>query len=778
MKRSASLLVLTLSSFAGIAALVGCSGNFKAFPDTTTPVSPGAIQGSVFGGHAPIVGAHVYVLEAGQTGYSSAAVSKLTTGDGIDSIGTYVLTNATGNFNITGDYTCDYSTGFGGQPVYLAAAGGSVDQSLVENFTSSTAVGTGATSRIPPFTLTFYANNLLYTGQTVRFSGLTGYYASLNSTTQTVTASTPTSFSIMSSTISPAVSGTSTAGSATSIGAANPAIVNLAVLGNCPGTTNEFANTLSFVFMNEVSTVAAAQALGGFGSGPYNIGSTTTNLVGIQNAAINAGQLYDIQGSNFVNTNPYVGEGHIARANTPARNGVVPQARLDTLGNILASCVDSANTANSASNPTAAGASVNCSQLFTYATSNGVPYGFAGAGTVPTDTATAAFNIAHFPAGASAFSTGSNGFMAKLFSLQGSQAIPFSPNLTAAPADFTIAITYPNSLNGLPNGTAYLGKAESLGVDAVGNVWFSAQSNNILFKWSPVGVLQNYHQQNYIYGYLSVDPTGDAWSGNANSNTGITEVSPSGVLLSATPPLLAVNGYTGPYAAAYTTITDQYGDALIGSKVGNQSYLTTLFPNGALAATTNLNAYGVPAGADTAHGAYDNAGELWLTSEAGSQIDRLNFVTGTSATGFPISVANNPEFPGIDNANNAYIALQYANVVDKVSPTGVITNPTGATLSSPFGSAVDGLNNIWIANRGGSIVEYNGATQAAISPATTNYTLGGVLNDSLNIAIDPSGDLWITNYQGNEIVELIGPAAPVPTPLSYAAGAGLLGTRP
>jgi hypothetical protein len=65
----------------------------------------------------------------------------------------------------------------------------------------------------------------------------------------------------------------------------------------------------------------------------------------------------------------------------------------------------------------------------------------------------------------------------------------------------------------------------------------------------------------------------------------------------------------------------------------------------------------------------------------------------------------------------------------------------------------------------------------AISP-TTNYTLGGVLTDSLNLAIDPSGALWITNYGGNQIVEMMGPIAPVVTPLSFAAGAGKLGTRP
>jgi len=45
--------------------------------------------------------------------------SLLTTGAGSDSIGTYVLTGANGEFNLTRAYTCD-----SGAQAYLYAAGG------------------------------------------------------------------------------------------------------------------------------------------------------------------------------------------------------------------------------------------------------------------------------------------------------------------------------------------------------------------------------------------------------------------------------------------------------------------------------------------------------------------------------------------------------------------------------------------------------------------------------------------------------------------------------
>jgi hypothetical protein len=59
---------------------------------------------------------------------------------------------------------------------------------------------------------------------------------------------------------------------------------------------------LNFLYMNEVSTVAAMTALAPFASTTANndalhIGTSSTNLAGLQNAVLNAANLYDIQGS-------------------------------------------------------------------------------------------------------------------------------------------------------------------------------------------------------------------------------------------------------------------------------------------------------------------------------------------------------------------------------------------------------------------------------------------------------------------------------------------------
>ncbi len=122
----------------------------------------------------------------------------------------------------------------------------------------------------------------------------------------------------------------------------------------------------------------------------------------------------------------------------------------------------------------------------------------------------------------------------------------------------------------------------------------------------------------------------------------------------------------------------------------------------------------------------------------------------------------------------------------------------------PFGSAVDGNGNVWITSRCGpgnicgtytnsrTLIEINGATNQAISPPTNfvpqiQYpgaaTNTAILTDPLNVAIDPSGNLWITNYNSggiSSVTEVVGTAAPVMTPLSAAAAAvpNKLGAKP
>jgi hypothetical protein len=798
----------------GALALIGCGG-MATMPDTITSTpaaTPNPIQGSDFGGHAPIVGAHVYILQAGTGGYASAVTNLMTTGEtGSDAHGNYTLTAADGSFNLTGDYTCTT-----GMPVYVAAIagqtatniGGSNYSTTPLSIASATAVNTGGNS----WNLTFTANNLLYPGQEVTFAGLSsvGGWSSLNhppSGTHVVANATTTSFtiSITSATI---FSGTTT-GTATPQSAINPAIANLAVLGNCPATGNfstsgTGSDVIKYVYINEVSTAAAAYAFAGFGSGPFNIGYPSGDSlakIGIENATNNAAALYDIQGAYL--SNVFAGEGHIANPYTPAGNGVAPQATLDTLGNILASCVDSPNLSNLSTDPDGPGASDNCTTLFTSATSDGIPFDEpTGAGPVATDTATAAFNIAHNPAGNAAYS---GDFMTGLYSLQGAQITPFSPLLSSQPNDFTVAIQYPDTLNPGPSGPSLVTGAQAVAVDGTGNYWFTTQPTGVftsgyLVQNSPAGVkLYDNYNNAWTYGDVTIDSLQNAWTGNQGNYVLATEVVPPHGTSSSY--VLHLQGSNYTYAGGL--IADGLGNVFVphgptNSSNNNDQTLSELDTGGveSVGTTGNMAASFGP-GAFMTHGAIDASHTLWFTSNNGNDVARVNSSTAAPITGFPINATTNttgcpssiastisgPQQPAIDASGNAWIPLSGALIVPgtgstvlKVTPAGACTTYTVGT--GPYGATIDGANNLWVTNSAdNTITELSTATGTAISPSS-NYTAGGLLSGPQGLSVDLSGDLIITNHTGNSIVEVIGAATPTYLPLGLAATNGKLGAKP
>jgi hypothetical protein len=760
----------------------------------------------------------------------------------------YITTSAAGQFNITGDYTCTL-----GDPVYLYASGGNPNTVPPVQLTGASAAPDAAGNLLVTYTTT--GNQFLYQGETVTFStpfnpsntayegdaGITATVSPLNLTN--------TSFAFEGGPSSTSYAYASFTGTVTQTSApSNPAIVNTAVLGNCPtpvpvtltgayetddvngkllvtfsnsgtnhftageqvtfgsgipapynpfnGTTqtvsslvlgpNQFsvelgpyagssisaaftasvyppanfgsssASPISFVYMNEISTVAMAYALAPFTAvsstqnDTVHIGSSSTNLVGLQNAANNAANLYDIRG--YTSGTGGNGDVHIANAFTPNGNGQVPQKLISTLGNILANCVDSANTYNAA---TAAGgtASAQCSKLFAIATSDG-----SATGAQPNDTATAILNIATHPSG----STANPSFVTNLYNLPTGN-VPFQPSAGTAPHDFVIGIIY--------TGSQFVNPGECAG-DSLGNEWCADIGANTLTKLSPLGVVQ-YSLTVPSAFHTMVDLSNNVWAVSQGGNA-VYEFTSAGVAVAGSP-------YTagGAFSTPAGITNDGNGDTYVVNY--GASNLITIKGSGTTAtfatSQTTCSSY------DTTSAA-DSAGYGWTSGGNANQACRVSSAGVLAAT---ITGLNGPSSVDIDSSGRAWIPNHGNNTLAQVMPTTTtpfytLSTFSGGGLSGPGGVAIDGAGNIWVGNgtaySGGSTYSVSEFTNAGVAVTGAGGYQAGQLNYPRFLSIDISGNIWFSNYTGASVEQLIGAATPAVRPKALAVKNGTLGTRP
>ncbi len=718
-----------------------------------------------------------------------------------------VTTDATGNFLLSGDYTCDV-----GSPVYIIGYGGSPSYpSGADTFNISSVTSTGTA---PNITYTFTISNPpenAYIGESATITGLTGVGTFTNAGTGVLaTGLTTTTFALTSTTGGDFTNVAQTGASVTFSPTFNPSAVNIAVLGNCPSTGvanfgSTSTNPVKYVYMNEVSTTAAAYALAGFvdptktsqtGLDEFHIGTSgsTQAVLGIQNATLTAANLYDITGSNI--TTSYAGEGHIARTTTVGSNATtvatVPQALIDTIGNILAACVDSNNTyvitsASGVSPATTSGVlSSQCQTLFQYATDNGVHDTTTFNATLtatahqPYNIAQAAFSMARIPQGAGVGSTNSSGvqtissamsaanataYVAALYALPTGNP-PFTPNLVStsagAPNSFAIPITYSNSTMLTPYRDA---------IDSTGNVWVIGNNQTYALKFNNLGV-QQYALTGVDGGTsVAIDQNDNAWVTSVTNST-VQEFSSTGATLQAG---LAPTGINQPYAIAIDGsnnpwVGNESGTSLI--KLTNAGATTASFSNASISTVEGM--------------AFDTTGAVWLGQFTGTAVSKIN------ATDTALSFAN-PTGNGlnvtarvvVDSSNNAWFESSGNATIEELSSTGAFLSGTtgfsvpGGNGTNPEGLGIDGNDNIWACFAGTSaatsgVAKFNHATGAYLMNITTNA------NGSRGCQIDPSGNLWVVENQASPalLVEFVGIATPVVTPTSTGVKNSKLGTKP
>jgi sugar lactone lactonase YvrE len=542
----------------------------------------------------------------------------------------------------------------------------------------------------------------------------------------------------------------------------NPASGLLALLGNCPASGRFPATTK--VTVNEVTTIAADYAMAGFATDATHVSSSGTQLAqtGVANAFANAASLAALSTGTALTT-------------TPAGNGVVPQSEIDTLADILAGCVGATNASS-------------CSSLFEIATADGTT-----TGTLPTDTATAAINIAHHP--------GVN--VAALYALAGASS-SFTPALTAQPNDFTVAINFKvpnlNRNNGVDQVPA--GFVHPIAIDAAGSVWILNPGQNSVVKLSNSGSVLS-PAAGYTGGGLNdpqsiaLDNSGNAWitdvPSTVNPNSGqlaisVTELSSTGDALS--PPA----GF----------VPD---NALLGAAIAIDASGNAWFPYGNGVADISssgsfITAVANPPGAGSPIGgiAIDAAGNLWggvpfggffnEFSMSGALVDPTT--VGQYSCGAPFLGEQEPDGVAIDAAGDVWITSGQGFTKESKSPVPACSGQGGGIVLAAEGEggdvAIDGDGNAWVvigalsefSNSGVPLSPANGYLPADLFALEASRVLLAP-----NIALDGSGNVWAVSeiYQTNNflnyfIYEFIGASAPVVTPIATGVKNNTIASRP
>ena len=500
--------------------------------------------------------------------------------------------------------------------------------------------------------------------------------------------------------------------------ASNTAPNSATALMTVPGVCSSISTTASYV-VNELTTAASVYALRPFLAVGAQLGSTATNTTGLALGTATVANLVNLTSG----TAPGTG--------FPA-SGTPPSPKLNSIANLLHTCVASGSPA-----------STPCATLFD-GTQNG--------GTAPTNTLDATLGLVNNPA--------TN--VDTLYGLSVTTSA-FSPALPTAPADWTLPVAF---TGGGMNGPS------TVAIDASGNVWVTDNSTTA----QVASLFNNVGQPafaNGITGYGlfesnggAIDTTGRFWVANENNagdlNGGIGSIT----LLNTAGPALpgdsqySAGGLDYPIAIAIDT-TD-----------------TAWVANFYCACVILLNSDGIPLSGASGYIssqvnfptaiAVDSKRNGWI-AENGGTVTKMA-PDGSSFTSYTVS-SNEESGVAVDAADNVWTSNYYDNSIGLVSGGQVLSGSgfVGGGLDHPVGIAADGNGTVWVANlRAPGITELEGVSGrfpgAAISP-TAGWGSDIAALEAYGIAIDAAGNVWVTSQGDNRLIEYVGLAAPVKTPL-------------
>jgi hypothetical protein len=308
---------------------------------------------------------------------------------------------------------------------------------------------------------------------------------------------------------------------------------------------------------------------------------------------------------------------------------------------------------------------------------------------------------------------------------------------------------------------------------------------------------------------ITLDPHGNVWVGNFGFSSevcapdtvhdSVSEFSSSGAPLSPSASSTSTGGFTdGPISYPQGTVSDRHGNIWIAN-CGSDSL--TVYPDGDHTVPDRIP-LAIHAPFDIA---FNGRGQAFVTGNGDNAVEMVN-ADGTQALSAPITgggidkplgiaadiqgdmwVADSG-FVDVPCPNTARPPRTHAGSITLLHSNGSLAQDqpfTGGGLTVPWGIAVDGHDDVWVANFSGQrLSEFCGVETANCPPGahagepispSTGYGFDGLVRNT-GVQIDPSGNVWVANNWktypfpalnpgGYQMVVFLGLAGPLRTPL-------------
>ncbi|HUA23411.1 MAG TPA: NHL repeat-containing protein, partial [Steroidobacteraceae bacterium] len=287
---------------------------------------------------------------------------------------------------------------------------------------------------------------------------------------------------------------------------------------------------------------------------------------------------------------------------------------------------------------------------------------------------------------------------------------------------------------------------------------------------------------------VATQPSGELCTVSAGSGTATANVTSVAISCGAAPTYTIGGSVTG-LTEDGLTLDDNGGDTLTVAAGASTFAFSTALTSGTaydVTVATQPTGENCTASSNTGTASANVTSVAIACVESGVMVSTL---AGSGSPGFTNGTGTAAKFDGPagvarDSSGNLYVADSTNNVIRKVTSAGVVTTFAGtgtqgsangnaltqAEFNGPSGVVVDSAGNVYVVDENNSeirLINTSGVVSTFAGSTTIGHADGTGTSASFTapegIAMDSSGNLWVTDSGNNEIREITTPGAVVTT---------------